>query len=389
MVKFFQSSQTGAPQLCGQPGALVAVLNGCLVNGYNLRTLTGITRVGSVATATADAGHGFREGDTVWIAGATEAAYNGEQRIRDVTTNAFVFDVAGEPATPAGAAGAITAKLAPLGWESPFAAPHKAVYRSRDVAGTRLYLRIDETPQTGDSYYGRGYCTALAQVWERLTDIDTGSGSAETIWRKAQNDSASPRPWLLVGDSRRFWLAVAWSESYPNRYVPYLFGDLVSFRAGDAYGCAVGGYYDYPYNYSDPARNEALDLIYTVGSSVGDTGIWLARSHSQLGARVAAQWVGAVGSSSAASPGVSDLPFPNPADNSIYVMPLMVQEQTGPTLRGRLPGLLCPLHAIPAPEPRRYPGFVLDGTLRELLVLTVCASYGNARIALDLTGPWD
>ncbi|CAJ0780846.1 hypothetical protein LMG18090_01243 [Ralstonia mannitolilytica] len=388
-IKLFQSSQNGAPQLSGQPGTntLIAVLNACLIDGFNLRTLTSITREGTVATATADAGHGLREYDIVLIAGANEAAYNGEKRIRNVTTNTFQFDVAGEPTTPA--TGTITAKIAPLGWESPFSGPAKAAYRSRDVSGNRLFLRIDETPLAGDANYGRGSRTALAQMWEALNDIDNGTGKAETWWRKAQNDNATARPWLLVGDTKRFWLAVNWSESYPNRYVPYFFGDFPSFKAGDAYGSLIAGYYDLAYNWHEPAYNEVTDNVYSVGSGVGNTGIWLARGYSQLGGRVNAQWVSAPAPGGSTGLGATAVPYPNPADNGIYVMPMMIQEQTGPSLRGRLPGLLCPLQMIPAPEPWRFPGFVIDGTQRELLVVGGSASSGNARLAFDLTGPWD
>ncbi|MGD7493757.1 hypothetical protein ACQCQQ_26630, partial [Ralstonia pseudosolanacearum] len=109
-IKYFQSNQTGAPQLSGQRGTLIAVLNACLGNGFNLRTLTAITREGTAATGTADAGHGFREDDIVLIAGANEAAYNGEHRIRNVTTNTFQFEVAADAA--ARATGILTAKIA-------------------------------------------------------------------------------------------------------------------------------------------------------------------------------------------------------------------------------------------------------------------------------------
>ena len=386
-IKWYQSNQNGAPQITGQAGSLIAVLNACLLNGFNLRTLTSITRAGNVATATADAGHGFRESDTVLIASANETAYNGEKRIRNVTTNSFQFDVTGDPATPA--TGTITAKIAPLDWESPFSGANKAVYRAKDVTGNRLFLRIDETPLAGDANYGRGARTALAQMWEVLNDIDNGTGKSETWWRKAHNESATARPWVLVGDSKRFWLAVNWSESYPNRYVPYFFGDFPSFKAGDAYGTVIAGYYDLIYNWGDPASNEVSDYVYSVGTAVGNTGIWLARGYSQLGGRINAQWVSAPAANGGTGLGYTGIPYPNPADNGIYVMPMMIQEQTGPSLRGRLPGLLCPLQSIPAPEPWKYQGFVIDGTQRELLVVNGSQSNGGARMAFDLTGPWD
>jgi hypothetical protein len=386
-IKWYQSNQNGAPQITGQPGSLITVLNACLLNGFNLRTLTTITRDSNAATVTADAGHGFREGDIVLIAGANETPYNGEKRIRNVKTNSFQFDVAGDPATPA--TGTLTAKIAPLDWESPFTGTNKAVYRSKDVTGNRLFLRIDDTSLAGDANYGRGPRTAIAQMWEILNDVDNGTGKSETLWRKAQHESTTPRPWVLVGDSKRFWLATNWSESYPNRYVPHFFGDISSFKPGDAYNSVIAGYFDFGYNSNEPSNNELLDYVHSVGTSVGNSGIWLARGYSQLGGRVNAHWASAPASSGNVGIGSTGLPYPNPADNGIYVMPLMVQEQTGPSLRGRLPGLLCPLHPIPAPEPWKYEGFVIDGTTRTILVVNAACASGNGKMAFDLTGPWD
>ncbi len=383
-IKWFQSNQTGAPQISGQAGTLIAVLNACLVNGFNLRTLTSITRDGTVATAKADAGHGFREGDTVRIEGAAEVPFNGDKRIRNVTTNTFQFDIAGD--APAQASGTITAKIAPLDWEAPFAGSNKAAYRSKDVTGTRLFLRIDESSIAGDANYGRGFRTVRAQMWEALNDIDNGTGSCETLWRRAQNESTTTRPWVLIGDSKRFWLMINWSESYPNRYTPYFFGDFPSFKPGDGYNCAIAGVYDLPYNWSEPGGT-ITDYVYSVGSGVGSYGIWVARGYTQLGGAMNALWVAAPCRDGAVSMGAVGLPYPNPADNGIYVMPLMIQEQAGPTLRGRLPGLLTPLHVIPAPQPWIYDGFVIDGTVRRLLVMT--GSGTSTRLAFDLTGPWE
>lgn len=386
MIKWYQSTQTGAPQLSGQLGTLISVLNGCLLNGYNLRTLTAITRAGNVATAKADAGHGFRSGDTVRIEGAVEAPYNGDKVIRNVTVNTFDFDVAGDPASPA--SGVATAKIAPLDWDSPFTAANKAVYKSKDVTSAGMFLRIDDSGAPGDVNYGAGPRSAIAQMYETMADVDNGTGMAQVLWRKAQAESATSRPWMLIGDTKRFYLCVGWSENYGGRYVPNFFGDFASFKAGDAYNCVLGGNFDPGYNWNGPENGQVLDYVYPVGSGVGNTGMWVPRAYTQLGARTNVQWVAAPGSSGAGI-GSTGLPYPNPADSGIYVMPLMIQEQTGPSLRGRLPGMLCPLHSIAAPEPWLYDGFVLDGTVRRLLVVPSTQGSGGARIAFDLTGPWD
>ena len=387
MIHYFQSTQTGAPQLAGQTGSIIAILNACLLNGFNLRTLTSITRVGTVATVVADAGHGFRNNDVVHVAGANQSAYNGRVRIREVTTNGFKFDVAGDPATPA--TGSLTAKVASLDWESVFNATIKAVYRSKDVTTTRLLLRIDETPLAGDVNYGRGTASCLAQLWESMLDIDNGSGKSEVFWRKSSTQTADARPWLLIGDGKRFWFCVAWHASYPGRYANFCFGDFSSFKAGDPYRCLLGGYPELGYNYSDPSSNLWTDIVFGVGATIGQTGIVIPRDYIQLGASTTACWVSGVSYQNYLGMGATNLPYPNPADNGIYVMPMLIQEKTGPSLRGRVPGLLTPLHSINAPQPTPMPGFLLDGTERELLIVPGCANNGAARLAFDLTGPWD
>nr|CUV15940.1 protein of unknown function [Ralstonia solanacearum] len=84
-----------------------------------------------------------------------------------------------------------------------------------------------------------------------------------------------------------------WSESYPNRYAAYFFGDYPSFKAGDAYDTMLAGYFDLNGNWAEPVSNLNTDSVYSVGTGVGNTGIWLARGYSQLGGRINAQWVGA------------------------------------------------------------------------------------------------
>jgi hypothetical protein len=59
-----------------------------------------ITRTGSTATVTQTA-HGYPTGITVAIAGAGEAAYNGDQTITVVDDDTYTYAVTGTPATPA------------------------------------------------------------------------------------------------------------------------------------------------------------------------------------------------------------------------------------------------------------------------------------------------
>lgn len=71
-------------------------------------SITTLTRVGTTATATSVA-HGFVTGQSVTIAGANEASYNGTYTITVTGDDTFTFTVAGSPATPA--TGTITASF--------------------------------------------------------------------------------------------------------------------------------------------------------------------------------------------------------------------------------------------------------------------------------------
>lgn len=70
-------------------------------------SVSSITRSDTTATATTAAPHGFESGDFVTVAGADQAAYNGEVQVTVTGPTTFTFTVAGAPATPA--TGTITA----------------------------------------------------------------------------------------------------------------------------------------------------------------------------------------------------------------------------------------------------------------------------------------
>jgi hypothetical protein len=73
-------------------------------------SVSSITRSGSTATVTTSAAHGFIDGQSVTIAGANEAEYNGVFVITShATPTTFTYEVTGAPATPA--TGTITATV--------------------------------------------------------------------------------------------------------------------------------------------------------------------------------------------------------------------------------------------------------------------------------------
>ena len=79
-----------------------------VVTNNTRQTLTSLTCSGTTALATTPLAHNFNTGDQVYIAGATQAPYNGTFTITGTTTYTFAYTVAGSPASPA--TGTITAE---------------------------------------------------------------------------------------------------------------------------------------------------------------------------------------------------------------------------------------------------------------------------------------
>lgn len=82
-------------------GTPVSPATGTIVYATNGLSVTGITRSGSTATATAAVAHGLATGDTVRISGAAETEYNGDVVVTVTGATTFTYTVTGTPATPA------------------------------------------------------------------------------------------------------------------------------------------------------------------------------------------------------------------------------------------------------------------------------------------------
>ena len=117
-VRWFHSGMAGAPQIMAQPGDLVAILDACLVHGFDPRAPDGnkITVAEGVATVHFSGGHAFDKWAVVEISGATPAELNGPWRITGVTSTTFTFDASGIP--DGTASGSIIVKDESERWET-------------------------------------------------------------------------------------------------------------------------------------------------------------------------------------------------------------------------------------------------------------------------------
>lgn len=363
-VRFYDSTMSGSPALSGTAGALIGVLDGCLVDGFGSVTVNSLVVASNVATATVSAGHQFvmigTTGPVIRIAGASPAGLNGDWRISVTSATTFTFTTTG--ISDQSATGTIAAKRAPAGFSKAFTGTNKAVYRSDIIVGSRLYCRIDDNYTTYSRI--RGY--------ETMSDVDTGTGPFPTDAQLSGGGyvykaTASNRAWSLFSDGRilYFFCDAAGGNSFQGGFV---FGDIDSYVAGDAFGCNL---------ICINSSSGTLSLYALSNSNYS----YLARPYTQVGGSInSARY--SHGKSSGL--GAGGQLYPSGADNNIHLWP--VECWDGSTLaRGMMPGVWNPIHnatiqhgliieAIPS-----FPGRTL------LIQVTGSASY---QCAMDITGPW-
>jgi hypothetical protein len=332
-IRFYRSSDFGAPSLAGVAGSLITLLDACLVNGYGNQTVT-ITRSGSTATIKTSSPHGLVKRATYTISGADQAEYNGVKAVSVVDTTTLAFTVVGTPATPA--TGTITAKLDGAGWGKPFSGTNKAAYQPG--VGNRFYMRIDDT--------GTG-TALLARVvgYENMTGIDTGTNAFPTdaqaaggLYFPKANDTAA-KPWLMVASEKHFVFITNPSNSTDwNSSVGVFFGEIPSLKPGDLYATQI-----IAHNSTSLALN-FIPLLATTSAGTNSAGHYIARPLSQIaGAYNNAKLTHAAKTNNNYM-GAGGLAYPT-ANNMLYMAPVEFCEPNA--IRGKMQGVWCPLHNKP------------------------------------------
>lgn len=371
-VKYFDSTMNGAPALSGTAGALIGVLDACLINGFGTVTLNSLVVSDNVATATVNTGHNFPMvvgsnnvspgvGAVITLAGATPNGLNGDWRIASVP-NSTTFTFATSGISNQTASGTITAKRAAAGWTKAHSGTNKAAYARSDPAAAAMLLRLDDTPAQ--------YPTLI--MYESMSDIDTGSGPAPTsgsfYTAKSSAASSTARDWRLFADGRSLYLFVRANGTLWD--AGFAFGDVIPYKSGDAYRSFL---------IAHSTQSTQYFYLYELNAA---TAALLARGSSGSGGAVAMRRYGhplntLLGVGGAAA-------YPATADGAFHGYPVEAWESnTNP--RGKMPGLYSAVHAQ---------GTLTDATLvtdvpqlsgGAILVITTST---NPRAALSLNSPW-
>ena len=381
-VKHFYSAMAGAPTVSGTVGSLISTLDACLVTGFGIKAVDSATISNGVCRLNFASGVSAAKPESVIsVSGAIPAGLNGEQKVTAAASAWVDF----KTDLPDGAVtGSISFKMPPLGWEKVFSKTNVAVYRPTDPASTRPYLRVDDT----------NAAFARVQMYESMTDVDTGSGVTPTLaggwyWHKWNVAAATATYWLVIGDSRGFYFlnnmagtasaATQGGGAAAGRYA----GDLNSYRSGDAWCAMLTGM-------NSTGYNGTIGCIFSSQSG----GFQTMRSSQGIGASVSCdrQVFGSASNPSGAdgSGGV----FPSRTDNGLRLSTIQITDgvvANGP--RGELPGAFhCPQSGVAA----GIGGDVLltRGTAQFSGKTVLSLSVGSPNGAtsgtgfFDVTGPW-
>lgn len=233
-----------------------------------------------------------------------------------------------------------------LGWTKVYSGTNKGVYRA--PTGNRRYLRVDDS--------GSGASGARINSYETMTDVDTGTGPMPTAAQLSGGlylprcTTAGPCKWKFISNGTYFVLIINYNIA-SNYWASCVFGDVFSYKSGDAYNTVLIG----EASFSNPTSSlQTLNIANTTTSTATH---YAQRSFTQVGSAVL---LGKTSDYIKAPRAIlggtgTNLPYPSAVDGGIYLSPLYLNEVTV-GLRGQLPGLWDPLHSYPLAEGDTFSG---------------------------------
>lgn len=208
--------------------------------------------------------------------------------------------------------------LAAAGWAKAFSGTNLAAYRP-PVGGNRFFLMVNDTGATN------GRCVG----YETMSAISVGTGNFPTAaqvaggmyWPKSSSADATARPWIIAATDRLLIMHVS-SNSTTNatNASVCVFGDIKSYKAGDAYGTIhIAG--------TGSTPSDSNNFFALAGALSGaSAGHFMAHTHAQTGTSVTigkhTDMLKSVSTTRMGDDG--GLTYPHPPDGGLYMAPVWV-----------------------------------------------------------------
>lgn len=396
----FMSNEQGAPVLNNAAGSLISVLDACLVNGFNTVGIFSITITDNVATVVTNATHGLAVGHKVTISGVSIAAATGDKTVASVVdSTTFTFPCVNADSTESPVSA--TVKRTPLGWLKQFNKTNVGMYKPSVPQAYGQSLRVDDTTAAsaaGALVFGVENPTSI-DAWADKFPLET-QVTGGLRWAKGTNTTAA-KAWCIVGDERFFYMLVensSYSTYYPTgqdyTFILQFFGDIVSYKPGEAFGAIVGGLNGLA---TSNSQGHYLMTHSALGSGPSNTNnLYIARQQSAVAKsiRMTSCFPGGRDSGSINHPR-----YPAAVDNGLLIMePVILCEDmsyANNPYRGLAPGLaafLCNKTDLPGNNPMPQKLITTDGSNREYLfvpsVVSTTINTYTATFAVKLNESW-
>jgi hypothetical protein len=370
VTKEFSSLDVGASLLLANTGrGLITILDSILINGYNTVNTTLVTVTSNVATCNTIT-NTYTVGQCLLIAGANGAysGLNGEYYVTSSTSNSFSFLANSIP--DGTATGAITAKVAPLGWTAAFSSANTQSYRQG--GGQQYYVQVDNPSQQAK------WC-----MFETMTAANTGTNQTPTPaqltnlgWQLLSTTTllATPKNWYAIGNDRSFYFFVSADASV--NWTSIFVGDFTSYKSGDLYNSMVSG--NAGASLTSPLSGATHFATWTAWNSATSLCKYVLRPHTGLG------------SSTLAGFGVDafftgGLPYPNPADGSLVLSKFLISD--GVSLRGELPGTYTIRNGTPFNGMDTFDGAGTTSGMK-FRIYNAISSGAQIQLAIQRLAPW-
>jgi hypothetical protein len=220
-----------------------------------------------------------------------------------------------------------------VGWTKSFTATNAAVFRMG--GGNQFYLDVnDNGASTGLT--GGTAREAAVRGYEAMTAVATGTGDFPTTaqviaatanWRKSSSADATARAWFCAADDRSFILGIL-DNDVASRAKLYVFGDVYSLAAGDAYRTAIS----VRTSVNGSAQTGAFGNALSASGASATAGIFIARIAAGTGTS------SPVALTSVGSTWEATNSFTTAPDGNIHVSRVLVND-VGVNLRGWLRGV--------------------------------------------------
>ena len=274
------------------------------------------------------------------------------------------------------------------GWSNPYSGTNIEAFTNSSTGGTGYGILVTDTNAQYASMVGYESITGggvLTNQFPTSAQVATGL----VIFSSVTAD-ATPRPWLLIADEKRFYLWIGHNVTTTTGlattgYAQLFFaGDLIGLNAADHYRFMVVG------GITATATTDYIGSISQYASN-GSTlqGHYLARNYAGTTISRPCGKTASNINGMATSIGVSGVQYPDQASGGMLLSKVYVNDaDIAFQIRGTMPGLFNPLHNLPGNPGDSFSGVgPLSG--KTFLLLDAPNGSNRCRVVLETSDTWE